>query len=57
MNNLTIDDIHKIREDHAISTRNMSFDEYKTDLHKEIKPLLNLLKSMKPERVFFPSFQ
>jgi len=47
MNNLTIDDIHRIREEHAISTRNMSFDEYKADLHKEIKPLLDSLKSMK----------
>jgi hypothetical protein len=50
MNYLTIDDIHRIREDHASSTRNMSFDEYKTDLHEEVKPLLDLLKSMKIEQ-------
>ena len=50
MKNLTIEDIHKIREEHANLTRNMSFDEYKAELHKEIKPLLSLLKSMKTER-------
>jgi len=50
MNNLTIDDIHKIRKEHAISTRNMSFDEYKADLHKEVKPLWDLLKSMKIDK-------
>ena len=53
MNNLTIDDIHKIRREHAVSTQNMNFDEYKADLHEEIKPLLNLLKSMKNEQVYF----
>jgi len=47
MNNLTIEDIHKIREEHANLTRNMSFDEYKSELQKDIKPLLSLLKSMK----------
>ena len=50
MNNLTINDIHRIREEHAISTRNMSFDEYKAVLHQEIKPLLDLLISMKLEQ-------
>ena len=50
MNNLTIDDIHRIRREHAISTQNMSFDEYKADLHKEVQPLLDLLKSTKTER-------
>jgi len=50
MNNLTIDDIHRIRREHAVSTRNMGFDEYKADLHKEIKTLLDLLKSMKIEQ-------
>jgi len=45
--NLTIDDIHKIRREHASLTQNMSFDEYKADLHKEISPLLEILKSMK----------
>ena len=49
MNNLTIDDIHKIREEHANLTQNMDFDEYKADLQKEVKPLLDLLKSMKVE--------
>ena len=50
MNNLSIEDIHKIREEHAALTRNMTFDEYKAELHNDIKPLLNLLKSMKPGR-------
>jgi len=50
MNNLTIEDIHKIREEHAKLTREMNFDEYKAELHKDIKPLLNLLKSMKAKR-------
>jgi len=50
MNNLTIEDIHKIREEHAALTRNMNFDEYKAELNKDIKPLLTLLKSMKAER-------
>ena len=50
MNNLTIDDIHNIRRAHAASTRNMSFDEYKADLKKEINPLLDLLKSMRIEK-------
>ena len=49
MNNLTIEDIHKIREEHANRTRNMNFDEYKAELHKDIEPLLALLKSMKAE--------
>ena len=53
MNNLTIDDIHKIRAEHAILTQNMNFEEYKADLHEEIKPLLNLLKSMKNEQTYF----
>ena len=61
MNNLTIDDIHRIREEHAFSTRNMSFDEYKVGLHKEIKPLLDLLKSMKREKkmttFYFPEIE
>ena len=50
MNNLTIDDIHNIRREHAASTRNMSFEEYKADLKKEINPLLDLLKSMRIEK-------
>jgi len=50
MNNLTIEDIHKIREEHAVLTRNMNFDEYKAELNKDIEPLLTLLKSMKAER-------
>ena len=50
MNNLTVDDIHRIRKEHAVLTQNMSFDEYKADLHKEIKPLLDLLKSMKTKQ-------
>jgi len=49
-NDLTIEDIHNMRIEHAFSTRNMSFDEYKADLQKEIKPLLDLLKSMNIER-------
>ena len=49
-NYLTIEDIHIMRSEHAFSTRNMSFDEYKADLQKEIKPLLDLLKSMNIER-------
>ena len=47
MNNLTIDDIHRTRKEHAFLTQSMSFDEYKANLHKEIEPLLELLKSMK----------
>jgi len=50
MNDLTIDDIHRIRREHAGLTQNMGFDEYKADLHKEIKPLWDLLKSMKPDK-------
>ena len=56
MNNLTIEDIHRIREGHAISTRNMSFDEYKANLCKEVKPLLDLLKSMKKEQKITKSY-
>jgi len=47
MTNLTIADIHHIRKEHAMYTQTMNFDEYKADLHKEIKPLLDLLKTMK----------
>ena len=50
MNYLSIDDIHRIRKEHAVLTRNMSFDEYKADLHKEVKTILNLLKSIKMEK-------
>ena len=49
-NNLNIDDIYSIRREHAAETQNMSFAEYKADLHKEIKPLLDLLQSMKIEK-------
>ena len=47
MNSLSIDDIHRARREHEIWTQSMSFDEFKADLHKEIEPLLGLLKSMK----------
>jgi len=47
MNNLTIEDIHKIREENANQTQNMNFDDYKAQLNKEIKPLLAMLKTMK----------
>ena len=50
MNNFTIDDINNIRSEHAASTRDMSFDEYKADLQQEIKPLFDLLQSMKIEQ-------
>ena len=50
MRNLSIEDIHTIREEHAILTRNMTFAEYKAELEKDTKPLLDLLKSMKSER-------
>ncbi|MDR1951476.1 MAG: hypothetical protein LBP96_04520 [Bacteroidales bacterium] len=53
MNNLTIEDIHKIREEHANLTRNMNFNEYKAELRKDIKPLLDLLKSMKVKRTSY----
>ena len=56
MNYLSIDDIHRIRKEHAVSTRNMSFDEYKTGLQKEIKPVLDLLKSMKIEKKITTSY-
>jgi len=49
MDNLTIDEIHKIRRDHAALTKNMSFEDYKADLQKEIKPIWDLLRSMKVE--------
>ena len=49
-NDLTIGDIHNMRSEHAFSTWNMSFDEYKANLQKEIKPLLDFLKSMKIEQ-------
>ena len=52
MNNLSIEDIHKIREEHAVLTRNMTFDEYKAELHNDIKPLLSILKSMKSKRPY-----
>ena len=51
MNNLSIEDIHKIREEHAILTKNMSFGEYKANLRKEVKPILELLKSMKVGKI------
>jgi len=50
MNSLSITDIHKIRAEHANRTRNMTFDQYKADLHQEIKPLLELLRSMKSKK-------
>ena len=50
MNSLSIENIHKIREEHANRTRNMTFDQYKTELHQEIKPVLDLLKSMKSKK-------
>ena len=52
MTNLNIEDIHKIREEHAVLTRNMAFDEYKAELHNDIKPLLSILKSMKSKRPY-----
>ena len=52
MNNLSIEDIHNIREEHAVLTRNMTFDEYKAELRNDIKPLLNVLKSMKSKRTY-----
>ena len=58
MNDLTIDDIHRIRKEHAVATHNMSFDEYKADMRKEVKPLLDLLKLMKIEqKKTTPSFK
>ena len=50
MNIFTIDDIHNIRKEHAALTWDMSFDEYKANLQKEIKPLFDLLQSMKIEQ-------
>ena len=50
MKDFTIEDIHKIREEHANLIQGMSFDEYKAELRKEIEPLLSLLKSMKAEQ-------
>ena len=47
MSSLTIEDIHKIRAEHAVRTQGMSFAEYKASLHQEVKPLLNMLASMK----------
>lgn len=47
MCNLTIDDIHKIREEHYNKTKNMSFEEYKKELKIETAPIIELLKTMK----------
>jgi len=52
MNNLNIEDIHKIREEHAVLTRDMAFDEYKAELNNDIKSLLSTLKSMKSKRPY-----
>jgi len=50
MSCLTIEDIHKIRAEHAVRTQSMSFAEYKASLHQEVKPLLDMLTSMKPKQ-------
>jgi len=50
MNNLTIEEIHRIRREHADATQNLRFDEYKADLQNEIKPIWDLLKSMKVKK-------
>lgn len=44
---LTVDEIHKIREEHYEKTKDMSFEEYKADLKSEIAPVLEMLESKK----------
>lgn len=49
MNNLSIDDIHKIREEHHLAIKAISFSAYKKALEKEIAPSLLLLEKLKKE--------
>ncbi len=47
---LTIEEIHKIREEHYEKTKAMPFDEYKKDLKAEIAPFLIMLNNAKAKR-------
>ena len=45
--NLTVEEIHKIREEHYQKTKNMTFEEYKLDLKTEIAPVLEMLNKIR----------
>lgn len=47
---LTIEEIHKIREEHYEKTKAMPFDEYQKDLKAEIAPFLVMLNNAKAKR-------
>lgn len=47
---LTVDEIHKIREEHYEKTKNMSFEEYKAELKTEIAPVLEMLESIRERK-------
>ena len=47
---LTVDEIHKIREEHYEKTKDMSFEEYKADLKSEIAPVLEMLESIRESK-------
>ena len=44
---LTVDEIHKIREEYYERTKDMSFEEYKIDLKSEIAPILESIRKLK----------
>lgn len=47
---LTIEEIHKIREEHYEKTKAMPFDEYQKNLKAEIAPFLVMLNNAKAKR-------
>lgn len=47
---LTIDEIHKIREEHYEKTKDMSFEEYKAELKTEIAPVLEMLENIRANK-------
>jgi len=47
---LTVDEIHKIREEHYEKTKDMSFEECKAELKAEITLVLAMLESIKESK-------
>lgn len=47
MNQLTVEDIRKIRETHACETKQMSFGDYQKALKQEIAGALEVIQKMK----------
>jgi len=47
---LTVDEIHKIREEHYEKTKDLSFEEYKAELKAEIAPVLEMLDNIKERK-------